>query len=96
MPIKLRASEVVIVKDTRKQATDVFEVRRFPVNLPWDAMEDIMGYSAGNILVDITGALCELERFKKMLVDIKDVTDTLANKSLAKQRRDHANSKDEK
>jgi len=80
-----RESEVIIVKDCRKELSGVFEAKRIPVELPWDAIVAMSGYCAKNILVDITGAVEELERFKQALVDVKDCTDAIDNECLNKR-----------
>jgi hypothetical protein len=90
--METRKSEVIIVKDNRRQYDDVFEVRRIPVDLPWDVAEKIAGYCANNVLIDITGAVDELERFKTMLMDTKNVTDAISGECLARTRNSRSKS----
>ena len=79
-----RKSEIIIVKDRFKGVPDAFGLTRVSIDLPWDRLEDAMGFCSENVLVDITGVLDEVERFKDALWSVKNTQDYIDGKHLLK------------
>lgn len=76
-----RKSEIVIVRDN-EDGSGLIRAIRINVDLPWDRIENAMGFCSEYVLVDITGVLDEIERFKDALRSIKDTHDYIAGKRL--------------
>ncbi len=79
-----RKSEIIIVKSNMEATEGLFNAVRIGVDLPWDRLEDAMGFFSENVLVDITGVLEEIERFKDALRGIKDTQDCINGHTLLK------------
>ena len=58
-------------------------IKKIPIKLPWDRIEDIQGFCGENVLMDISYVLKDLEKFKNTLIAIKASTDRLGGKMLS-------------
>jgi len=77
-----RKSEIIIVKSNVEGVEGLFNAVRVEIDLPWDSLEGAMGFCSENVLVDITGVLEEVERFKDALRSIKDTQDCIGGNHL--------------
>lgn len=75
----MRKSEVIVIKIDEKV------LRRIPIELPWNDLEEIKGFIGNNVIMDITGVLDSIEQFKQIIIYIKNCTDGLDGKLLNKQ-----------
>ncbi len=58
-------------------------IKKIPMELPWNKIEDIQGFCGENILIDISYVLKDLEKFKNTLLAIKAGTDRLDGEILS-------------
>ncbi len=76
----MMANIIIINLDWIRFAPNQWPVKKIPMELPWDKIENIQGFCGEDVLMDVSSVLEDLEKFKKVLLQIKKNTDRLDGK----------------